>query len=381
MNAIAEDSRRPFVRKDMPNPLPAPRTERGVVGWLRHNLFCTWFNGALTLLILAAVVYVIASLLGFFISNATYVGAVREDCLPNPGMCYPYLSANLNFFIYGFYPDAERWRVNLTALIGAISIAMLLTPVFPWRKLAAGTFFMIFPVTGYILLHGGVFGLQVIETHYWGGMIVTFVVAITGIVFSLPLGILLALGRRSQLPIIKTFSIIFIEFWRGVPLVTVLFMASVMLPLFLPGSLSPDKLLRALIGVALFSSAYMAEVVRGGLQSMPRGQYEGAQALGLNYWQSMILIILPQALKKVIPGIVNTFIGLFKDTSLVFIVGIVDFLKAVDMSLVNPNWATPWTRFSGYAFAALFYFLCCWSMSRYSIFMEKRLDAGESRNR
>ena len=205
------------------------------------------------------------------------------------------------------------------------------------------------------------------------------VVAITGIVFSLPLGILLALGRRSKLPVIKFFSVLFIEFWRGVPLVTVLFMASLMLPLFVPQAYAPDKLLRALVAVALFSSAYMAEVVRGGLQAIPKGQTEGAQALGLTYWQTMRLVILPQALKLVIPGIVNTFIGLFKDTSLVFIVGLVDFLKAVDMSLVNPNWATPWTRYSGYFFAALFYFVCCWGMSVYSRKMEARLATGHKR--
>ena len=210
----------------------------------------------------------------------------------------------------------------------------------------------------------------------WGGLLVTLVVAVTGIVASMPIGILLALGRRSQMPIIRLFCIAFIEFWRGVPLITVLFMSSVMLPLFLPEGVNFDKLLRVLIGVALFSAAYMAEVVRGGLQAIPRGQYEGAMALGLSYWKMMRMIVLPQALKMVIPGIVNTFIGLFKDTTLVLIVGLFDLLGIIQLNFTDPNWSTPSTSHSGYAFAAILFFVFCFGMSRYSIFMENRLDTG-----
>jgi general L-amino acid transport system permease protein len=210
-------------------------------------------------------------------------------------------------------------------------------------------------------------------------LLVTLVVAVTGIVASLPLGVLLALGRRSQLPIIKTLSVIFIEFWRGVPLITVLFFATYMLPLFLPNEWTIDSLLRALVGVALFSAAYMAEVIRGGLQAIPKGQYEGAMAVGLGYWRMMGLIILPQALKLVIPGIVNTFIGLFKDTTLVTIIGIFDFMKTIEASFADPSWATPTTRSTGYAFAAIFYFICCWGMSRYSLGVERKLAAGQKR--
>jgi general L-amino acid transport system permease protein len=198
-------------------------------------------------------------------------------------------------------------------------------------------------------------------------------------VFSLPIGVLLALGRRSHMPTVRMLSVIFIEFVRGVPLITVLFMASVMLPFFLPPGVNFDKLLKALVGVTLFSAAYMAEVIRGGLQAIPKGQYEGAMSLGLGYWQMMRLIILPQALRIVIPGIVNTFIGLFKDTTLVTIVGIFDFLRTIEATLVDPTWATPTTRATGYAFAAIFYFLCCWGMSRYSIAVERRLAAGQKR--
>ncbi len=220
------------------------------------------------------------------------------------------------------------------------------------------------------------FGLTPVSTSVWGGLLVTLVIAITGIVASLPLGILLALGRRSQLPVVRMFSVIFIEFWRGVPLITVLFMSSVVLPLFLPEGVTFDKLLRALIGVALFSAAYMAEVVRGGVQALPKGQYEGAMALGLSYWQMMRMIILPQALKLVIPGIVNSFIALFKDTTLVLIIGLFDFLGMIQSSYSDSKWASPVQSLTGYLFAAMVFWLFCFAMSRYSIFMERRLDTG-----
>lgn len=223
------------------------------------------------------------------------------------------------------------------------------------------------------------FGLERVETGRWGGLLVTMVLSVTGIAVSLPLGVVLALGRRSQMPVVRTLSVIFIEFWRGVPLITVLFMSSVMLPLFLPEDTDFDKLLRALIGVALFASAYMAEVVRGGLQAMPRGQYEGAMALGLTYWQMMRMIILPQALKMVIPGIVSTFIGLFKDTTLVLIIGLFDFLGMIQSSFANPKWASPVQALTGYAFAAFTYWIFTFSMSRYSIYTEKRLHTGHKR--
>jgi general L-amino acid transport system permease protein len=220
------------------------------------------------------------------------------------------------------------------------------------------------------------FSLEEVETDKWGGLLLTMVVAITGIVVSLPLGIVLALGRQSEMPIVRLFSIIFIEGWRGVPLITVLFMSSVLLPLFLPDGVTFDKLLRALIGVALFSAAYMAEVVRGGLQAIPKGQYEGAMAVGLSYWQSMRMIILPQALKIVIPGIVNTFIGLFKDTTLVSIIGLFDVLGMINSSHSDPKWATPVQALTSYLFGAAVFWVFCFMMSRYSIFMERKLDTG-----
>ena len=229
------------------------------------------------------------------------------------------------------------------------------------------------------LILGVDYGLERIDTNQWGGLLVTLVVAVTGIVASLPLGIVLALGRRSSMPIARILSVAFIEFWRGVPLITVLFMASVMLPLFLPEGVNFDNLLRALIGVMLFSAAYMAEVVRGGLQAMDKGQYEGADSLGLTYWQKMRLIILPQALTHVIPGIVNTFIGLFKDTTLVSIVGLFDLLGATQSTIADPAWASPVQAHTAYLFIAAIFFVFCFGMSRYSIYMENKLSHGRQR--
>jgi general L-amino acid transport system permease protein len=225
----------------------------------------------------------------------------------------------------------------------------------------------------------GAIGLKPVDTSLWGGLMVTLVVAGVGIVASLPFGIVLALGRRSKLPIVKFFSVMFIEFVRGVPLITVLFMANTMLPLFLPDDITVDKLLRALVGIGLFASAYMAEVVRAGLQALPKGQYEGAMAMGLGYWQMMRLIILPQALKVTIPNIVNTYIGLFKDTSLLLIVQIFDFLKAIETARIDPQWAAPTVSSTGYAFAAMVYFMFCYGMASYARMMEHRLGKADKR--
>jgi len=218
-------------------------------------------------------------------------------------------------------------------------------------------------------------GLPIVSTREWGGMLVTLVVSVTGIVASMPVGIALALGRRSTIPLIRVFSIAFIEFWRGVPLITVLFFATYMLPLFLPGNFTVDGLVRALIGIALFAGAYQAEVIRGGLQAIPRGQGEAASALGLSWWKTTALIVMPQALRHVIPGLVNSFIALFKDTSLVSIVALFDLLGQLRASFSDPTWATPTTLFTGFAFTGLIYFVFCFGMSRYSLFVENRLNA------
>jgi general L-amino acid transport system permease protein len=317
----------------------------------------------------------------FLLIDAVWDGAGRADCLEETvgrpvGACWPFVAAKFRQFIYGFYPEQEQWRVNLTFFLGAILLAPLLIPRAPYKALNAVLFFGVYPVVAFILLVGGVFGLRHVETRLWGGLLVTLVVAGTGIVVSLPLGILLALGRRSDMPIMRSLSIIFIEFWRGVPLITILFFASYMLPLFLPREWTFDALLRVLVGVAIFASAYMAEVIRGGLQAIPRGQYEAAMALGFGYWRMMTFVVLPQALRLVIPGIVNNFIGLFKDTTLVLIVAIFDLLGQLRAAFADPNWATPTTMFTGFAFAGMIYFAFCFGMSRYSLFVERRLNTG-----
>ena len=217
-------------------------------------------------------------------------------------------------------------------------------------------------------------GLPIVDTRLWGGLLITLVVSVTGIVTSMPIGIALALGRRSTIPLIRLFSIAFIEFWRGVPLITVLFFATYMLPLFLPGNFTIDGLVRALIGISLFTGAYQAEVIRGGLAAIPRGQGEAASALGLSWWKTTALVVMPQALRHVIPGLVNSFISLFKDTSLVSIVALFDLLGQLRASFADPNWATPTTAFTGFAFTGLIYFIFCFGMSRYSLFVEHRLN-------
>ena len=295
------------------------------------------------------------------------------------GACWPFITAKFGQFMYGFYPESERWRVDLTFALCVILLVPLLIPRVPWKVPNAILFFGVFPVIAFMLLVGGVFGLPHVETRLWGGLLVTLVISFTGIIGSLPLGILLALGRRSELPIVRTLCIVFIEFWRGVPLITVLFFATYMLPLFLPESWKIDGLLRVLIGVVLFSGAYLAEVVRGGLQAIPRGQFEGAMALGLGYWRMTGLVIMPQALKLVIPGLVNSFIALFKDTTLVLIVAIFDLLGQLRAAFADPNWATPVTLFTGFAFAGIIYFLVSFGMSRYALSMERRLATEHAR--
>jgi general L-amino acid transport system permease protein len=374
-----------YVRTESSPALPPPARERGIAGWIMEHLFSSPLNVVLTLLSLLLLVWIVPPLLNFLIFDATWVGEDRAACIATPdrprvGACWAFVSERINFFIYGFYPVNERWRVDVFFALLAIGIVWLLASWAPNKRFAAIYFFILLPILSVMLLLGfAPLGLSYVPTSLWGGILVTVVVSAVGIVFSLPLGVILALGRRSTMPAVRLFSIIFIEFVRGVPLITVLFMASVMLPLFVPEAWSPDKLLRALIGVAVFAAAYMAEVVRAGLQAIPRGQYEGAQALGLSYWKMMGLIILPQALRITIPNIVNSNIALFKDTTLVFIVGIFDFLRTIEAARIDPKWATPVTSTTGYAFAAIFYFLCCWMMSRYARSMERRLATGYRR--
>jgi general L-amino acid transport system permease protein len=368
-----------FVRQSPLAERQPPAFRRGWVRWIRDNLFSSPVSAFWTLLTLYAAYLVAPPLIDFFVTKAVWTGNGREACLAGGprqeiGACWAFIGAKLGYYVYGSYPLDARWRVDVVFALGIAGVAWMLKPNAPRRGLGAAYFFIGFPVAAFLLLNGSEWlGLSRVATSLWGGILVTLLVALVGIVFSLPLGILLSLGRRSVLPGVRLFCILLIEVVRGVPLITVLFMANTMLPLFLPGSMTPDRLLRPLVGIALFSSAYMAEVVRGGLQAIPRGQYEGAASLGLGYWRSMQLVILPQALRIVIPSIVNTFISLFKDTTLVALVGIFDFLKTIDATLIDPAWATPVTDITAYAFAAGFYFVFCFGMSHYSARMENKL--------
>jgi general L-amino acid transport system permease protein len=503
---MSELSDHAFVRRELVPERPAPIKTTGFAGFLRTRLFNSPTNILLTVVSALLLWFTVVPAFRFLLVDAVWHGSDRDACLPEKaghvvGACWPYVQAKFTQFIYGFYPEPERWRVNLTFVLAGLLLLPLLIPRLPAKGLNAALFFIAFPIVAFFLLHGGglsgfgvswtvsilsgftdsigdagrrlagageataivgpalvlsgkliillskafslllrpliwlrdqiqassrpvwadfaasaaivstltfflsggirsgwhalrvslaIFagigvviaamgldrgGLPVVDTRLWGGLLVTLVVSVTGIVTSMPVGIALALGRRSTIPLIRIFSIVFIEFWRGVPLITVLFFATYMLPLFLPGNFAVDGLVRALIGIALFAGAYQAEVIRGGLQAIPRGQGEAASALGLSWSKTTALIVMPQALRHVIPGLVNSFIALFKDTSLVSIVALFDLLGSVRASFSDPVWSTPTTLFTGFAFAGLIYFTFCFGMSRYSLFVEHRLNA------
>lgn len=373
-------SERHFVRDQILPQQPAPSRTVGPLAWIQKNLFSSIPNTVMTLLGILFLFWAIPPLYNFLVGNAVPPGGTVEDCrVVGVGACWAYISARVTFFIYGFYPLDQLWRPNAVFLMGVVLLVPLLWPRMPFKRINALLFFIVFPVVSFFLLAGGHFGLSSIPTERWGGLLVTLIISLVGIICSFPLGILLALGRQSKMPVIKTLSIAFIELWRAVPLITVLFMASVMLPLFVPQGVTFDKLMRALVAVTLFEAAYLAEVVRGGLQALPRGQSEAGASLGLNYWKRMFLIILPQAIKHVIPGIVNTFIALFKDTTLVSIVGIFDLLNTIQSATSDSAWFSPTQAVTGYIFAAMIFWIFCFGMSRYSMYMERRLDTGHRR--
>ena len=365
-----------FVRgAPTPDRAPPPGTT-GSVGFLRQRFFADIRTTLLTVVAAGVIVWAVPPLIRYLITDAIWIAPDGAACrAPGAGACWAYIWRKLPYFMFGSYPEAQRWRVWIVLLVGAGLVAWLLRRSAPRRNLAALLFFIVYPVGSVVLLYGSeTVGLPVVGTNLWGGIFVSLLVAAAGMVVSLPGGILFALGRRSTMPAVRALSTGFIEIVRGVPLITVLFMANTMLPLFVPEAWAPDRLMRPVIGVALFASAYMAEVIRGGLQALPGGQDEAGKALGLRASQRMRLIILPQALTVVIPGIVNTFIGLFKDTTLVAIVGVFDFLRTVDTARLDPVWAGPTISTTGYVFAGLFYFAVCFGMSRYSLGLEQNLN-------
>ena len=370
-----------FIRKDFAPAMAAPVNTTGAVAWLKANMFSDVFSSVLTVLAILLLVWIVPDLVRYLFTDAVWTAKDGVPCrVPDTGACWGFVRENWSYFMYTSYPLDQRWRIDVALIMEAVLVLWLLWPFAPYRGFGSILFFGIYPFVGFWLIKGAPWlGLPNVDTSLWGGMFVSIMVATIGIVFSLPAGILLALGRRSDLPIVKFFSVVFIEFVRGVPFITVLFMANTMLPLFVPEYLTPDRLARPLIATALFASAYMAEIVRGGLQAMPKGQYEGAMALGIPYWKMMGLVVMPQALTIVIPGIVNTFIGLFKDTTLVAVVGTFDFLKAIETRRLDAAWAGPTISTTGYVFAALFYFAFCFGMARYSLYMERKLNAGKRR--
>ncbi|MFP3545859.1 amino acid ABC transporter permease [Rhizobium sp. SIMBA_035] len=377
-----------FVRNAMLQPEPAPSSERGTIAWIRRNLLATPKDIILTVIAIAVLAWVLPHMINWLFIQAVWTGTDRTFCATTvqggtqpdgwSGACWAFVNAKLDQFVYGRYPLSDRWRPTLVFIMFAALLVPMLMPSMPRKGLNALLLFVALPLVSLWLLYGGL-GLEVVETPLWGGLLVTLVVSFVGIAVSLPFGIILALGRRSKMPVVKMVCVIFIEVIRGIPLITVLFMASVMLPLFLPQGWNVDKLLRAVIGVSIFASAYMAEVIRGGLQAIPKGQYEGADSLGLGYWQKMRLIVLPQAIKLVIPGIVNTFIGMFKDTSLVSIISMFDLLGIVRLNFSDGNWASAVTPLTGLIFAGFVFWIFCFGMSRYSVFMERHLDTGHKR--
>jgi len=336
---------------------------------LNKNINSNWFNSILTILIIFSFIKFLPPLLDWLFFDANFVGKTKDDCT-NDGACWVFIKIWLPRFIYGLYPISEIWRINVSfiLLIGLV-VSLFFAPQKIKKYLIIFLLF-IFPFIMISLLSGGNFGLKWVETNAWGGLSLTFIISIFALIFCFPIGMFLALGRRSSTPVTRYSSIGFIEFWRGVPLITVLFMASVMFPMFLPDGTYMDKLVRVVIAITLFEAAYMAEVIRGGLQALPRGQYDAGKSLGMGYWKLHLLVILPQALKLVIPGIANTFLALVKDTPLILVVGLLELVGMIDMAKTNPKWLgfAP----EGYVFAGAVFWIICYSMSRYSQRLEKR---------
>ncbi len=368
-----------YVATSFSEALPPPRNTVGIGHWMKQNLFRTTYDAIFTIFGSYLLYLLITSSMNWMFFDAVFSAESRTECRADgSGACWAIIGERFTQFVYGFYPSEERWRVNLSGLLLLVAVVPLLFDKIPGR-IYLFAYGLIYPVIAYLILTGFADNtlLPKVDTKLFGGIMLTILVGITGITFSLPLGILLALGRRSDMILISWICVAFIEFIRGVPLITLLFIASTMLNYFFPPGTSFDLLVRVLIMVTLFSAGYIAEVIRGGLQAIPKGQQEAADALGLGYWQSTLLIILPQALKISIPGIVNSFIGLFKDTTLVSIIGMLDPIGIGRAALSDHKWAGLSTEM--YLFVAVFFFLCCFAMSRYSMHLERKLHTGHKR--
>ena len=340
---------------------------------LNKNINTNNFNACLSVSIILILIFSIPPLLNWFIFDANISGDTKESCTGG-GACWVYIKVWFNRFMYGMYPNAEQWRINVTFILVLIFITAGFFAPPKLKKYLTAYYSIFLPILSFLLIYylisGGEFGLEWVETGAWGGLSLTFIVSYFSLLFCFPIGMMLALGRRSNLPIVKYSSLTFIEFWRGVPLITVLFMSAVMFPLFLPDGTYIDKLIRVIVAIVLFEAAYKAEVIRGGLQALPRGQYDAAKSLGMGYWKLHLLVILPQALKLVIPGIANTFLALVKDTPLIFVVGLLELAGMLGLAKTNPKWLG--FSMEGYVFAAIIFWIICYSMSRYSYNLEKK---------
>ena len=351
--------------------LKRPTIKIGVVAWLRENLFNTWYNSLLTLLTLLVLWLLVPPMFKWAFVDSLW-NSSSDACRDIDGACWSVIPQNIKFIIFGFFPEGQTWR-PATAMLLLLGLVIYSKERSHWKKSLFWLWTLGIIVMG-TLMYGGLFGMPVVETAQWSGLPLTMMLSFFGMVAAYPLGILLALGRRSRMPAIKSLCVIYIEMIRGVPLISLLFMSSVMFPLFLPEGVTFDKVLRAQVAIILFTAAYIAEVVRGGLQAMPRGQYEAADSMGLTFNQTMRLIILPQALKIVIPPSVGILLSAFKDTSLVVIIAIYDVLKTTKVTLSNPKWTGYSTE--AYIFLAVLYFICCYAMSSYSRRLEKELHTG-----
>jgi general L-amino acid transport system permease protein len=360
-----------FVQDKPVEDLKPPVTSVGVIGWARNNLFKGWFNSLLTIITVYCLWVIVPPLIRWAFIDSLWFSTGAE-CQQTDGACWSIIPANIRFITFGFYPYDQQWRplVAMAMLVGLLFYSQNRDH---WKKSLAYAWILGLFLMG-LLMKGGLFGLVPVETTQWGGLPLTLLLSVFGLTAAYPLGIVLALGRRSKMPAVKTLSVMYIELIRGVPLISLLFMSQVVFPLFLPEGVTINNIIRALVAIILFTAAYIAEVVRGGLQAIPRGQYEAAESLGLNYYLTMRLIVLPQALKIVIPPSVQQLISAFKDTSLVVIIALFDLLRTTQTVLSDPKWM----GFSAeaYIFVALIYFLCCFFMSNYSRRLEKELETG-----
>ena len=348
--------------------LKPPVTSVGVIGWIKGNLFNGWFNSVITIVTLYFLWKVVPSFIQWAFIDSLWISTGAE-CHEAGGACWSIIPANIRFIIFGFFPYEMQWR-PLVAMILLVGLLYYSQNRNHWKKPLAYAWIIGLFIMG-LFMKGGLFGLAPVESSQWGGLPLTLLLSVFGLTAAYPLGVVLALGRQSRLPAIKTVCIVYIELIRGVPLITLLFMSSVVFPLFLPEGVTINVILRAQVAIIMFTAAYIAEVVRGGLQGMSKGQYEAAESIGLNYYQTMRLVILPQALKIVIPPTVSILISAFKDTSLVVIIALYDLLKTTQSVLSNPEWMG--FSIEAYIFIAILYFLGCFSMSNYSRRLEKEL--------